>query len=586
MVTRKENKREARKNLKKHIIFFVIICAIASFIGAEFKGSLFLITANENNTFEGIIKSINEKGFEQTKKEIENYVQEEKNNESSIIGRTNGIFAMSINAISSGSLYIVGFSVIKNIAKSSTMLIVITIIAALGIYFAFWFYIVNVFQVILRRIFLEGTTYKEVPYRRIAFLSEIKKWNKVSRAMFRKTIYQKLWDITIIGGIIKYYSYLMVPYILAENPDINGKDAIKLSREMMNGHKLEAFIIDLSFIGWYILGILTYGITNILILNPYRIATFTEFYKELRTLAKTKGIENSELLNDIYLYELADSKLIMQEYKDVLDIMNQEDYIYDKKKGIKYTLYEFFGIHEYTEEEKKYEKQKLKEFVVDEFTPVITKETYPFRMFTIKPKDKKYRIESLNYMRRYSINSLIYIFFIVSFIGWLWEAILYLINEGIIVNRGAFHGPWLPIYGGGSLIILLFLNKFRKNMLLEFVLAVILCGFVEYFTSVYLELTHGGTRWWDYSGYFLNIQGRICAEGLLTFGFGGLVMVYIVAPAIDNKVRMINKKVLGIIETLLIAIFIIDVIYSHNTPNSGRGINDYNIDMTKSENHL
>lgn len=519
MIDRKELKRKARINYKKHIVFFIIICAISVFIGAEFKGSFLLSIVNENYTFKNIISNINEKGFEQTKNDIEDYLQKEKDTQTSIIGRTNGIFAMSINAIRSGSLYIVAASVLKNISNASTVLLAIIIIGALILYFTFWFYIVNTYEVIIRRIFLEGITYKKVPYRRIAFLSKTKRWNKVSRAMFRRSIYQGLWDITIIGGFIKHYSYLMVPYILAENPDINGKEAIKLSRNIMDGHKLEVCILELSFIGWNFLGVLTYGITNILFLNPYKVATFTELYKKLRTQAKNKNIENSELLNDKYLYEVADSRLIAKEYQDVLEIMNQEDYIYNRKKGLKYFLYEFLGIHDYTEEEKKYEKQQLKEYVVDEFLPVITKETYPFRLFTIKPKDTKFRIESLNYMRRYSINSLIYIFFIISFIGWLWEAMLYLINDGIFVNRGTFHGPWLPIYGAGLLLILLFLSKFRKNMLLEFILAVILCGFVEYFTALYLEITHGGTKWWDYSGYFLNLHGRICAEGLLTFGF-------------------------------------------------------------------
>ena len=65
-------------------------------------------------------------------------------------------------------------------------------------------------------------------------------------------MYKALWDITIIGGIIKKYSYLMVQFVIAENPEISGRDAIKISREMMNGHKWETFKLDLSFIGWHI----------------------------------------------------------------------------------------------------------------------------------------------------------------------------------------------------------------------------------------------------------------------------------------------------------------------------------------------
>lgn len=582
----KDLKNDARKNLKRHIIFFILVCAIATFIGAEFKDSLFLFVANDegNNihSLAGIATSVMENGVNATREKIENYVKQAKENETDVIGRSDGVLATSINTIGSGSIYLLGFSVFKNITNSTTIMI-ITILIAIAVYFVFWFYIVNIYEVIARRIFLEGKKYKKIPFGRMTYLKKVKKWNSVSRAMFMRTLYQKLWDLTIIGGIIKHYSYLMVPYILAENPNIKSNDAITLSRKMMDGHKFEAFKIELSFIGWNILGIITSGLSNIFFTNPYMLATFSEYYVELRKIAKEKNIENSDLLNDTYLYEVADINIINAEYKDVLDIMNQEDYVIEKKKGFKYAIFEFLGIHKYSEEERKYEQQKLKEFVVDEYSPVIKKETYPFRLFTIKPKDTKHRIESLNYMRRYSLNSLIYIFFIISFIGWLWEVVLYLIHDGIFVNRGTMHGPWLPIYGGGSLLILLCLSKYRKNIPLQFILAVILCGVVEYFTSLYLEATHGGMKWWDYSGYFLNLHGRICAEGLLTFGFGGLAMVYLIAPAIDNKLRTMNKTVLTIISIILISIYGIDMIYSHKHPNTGRGINDYEITQTESK---
>ena len=52
-------------------------------------------------------------------------------------------------------------------------------------------------------------------------------------------------------------------------------------------------------------------------------------------------------------------------------------------------------------------------------------------------------------------------------------------------------------------------------------------------TSLLMEIFNDGTKWWDYSGYFLNLHGRICAEGLLVFGVGGMIVVYILAPLID-----------------------------------------------------
>ena len=156
--------------------------------------------------------------------------------------------------------------------------------------------------------------------------------------------------------------------------------------------------------------------------------------------------------------------------------------------------------------------------------------------------------------------------------GWLWEVSLHLLNDGTFVNRGVLHGPWLPVYGSGVVLILVILYRFRKNMVYEFCSAVVLCGFVEYYTSVFLELTHNGMRWWDYTGYFLNLNGRICAEGLLVFGLGGCAAVYFLAPMIDNLLKKAKPKLLKVICVILVLCFIGDNIYSHFVPNTGEGI--------------
>lgn len=585
MINRKELKKNAKKNVKEHIIIFIIVCAIAAFIGAEFMGSMYYTTANKDYTIDNIITGIMENGIESAKEQVEINIQNLKMGENNILGRSNGVFALTINAMASGSLILVAFSTLKNVFKSDTIILMVIAVGSLGLYFIFWYFVTNIFSVLIRRMVLEGRIYKKVPFRRLTFLRRTKSMKKVSHVMFIKWIFQNLWDITIIGGIIKHYSYLMVPYILAENPSLKAKECITLSRNMMNGHKWEAFKLDFSFFPWYILGIFTFGISKVFFSNAYEVATFCELYVELRKEAKEKKILNSELLNDNYLYEKADKELLEAEYEDALTIINKPDYKIETKKGFKYALLEFLGIHKYTDEEKKYEEQKLMEFVADEFVPVLNQETYPFRLFTIKSKEKKHKIESLNYLRRYSLNSIVFTFFIISFFGWIWEVMLHLINEGVFINRGTMHGPWLPIYGGGSVLILLLLSKFRKNVLLQFILAVILCGFVEYFTSVYLELTHNGQRWWDYTGYFLNLNGRICAEGLLIFGFGGLAVVYFIAPAIDNWLRNLKKGVITVVGLLLVSSFMLDIIYSKKHPNTGKGITDYDVSVV-SENKL
>ena len=85
----------------------------------------------------------------------------------------------------------------------------------------------------------------------------------------------------IIPGIIKSYSYRLVPYILAENPDIDTNEALMRSEQLMRGNKWETFIYDLSFIGWYILSIFTCGILSIFWVQPYKLACDAELYRLL-----------------------------------------------------------------------------------------------------------------------------------------------------------------------------------------------------------------------------------------------------------------------------------------------------------------
>lgn len=103
------------------------------------------------------------------------------------------------------------------------------------------------------------------------------------KAIFRRDLYLFLWSLLfIIPGIVKHYSYLCVPYLIIEHPEMNGKQAIEESRRMMNGHKMEAFILDLSFILWLFASALTLGIVGVLYVNPYMAGAHAEFYKQIK----------------------------------------------------------------------------------------------------------------------------------------------------------------------------------------------------------------------------------------------------------------------------------------------------------------
>lgn len=101
-------------------------------------------------------------------------------------------------------------------------------------------------------------------------------------AIFLKSIFIFLWTLLfVIPGIIKYYAYSMTPYIIAENPKIDFMDAIKKSEELMKGNKWRLFKLQLSFIGWFILALIPFGI-GLIFLNPYYQLTVTNFYIDIR----------------------------------------------------------------------------------------------------------------------------------------------------------------------------------------------------------------------------------------------------------------------------------------------------------------
>lgn len=99
--------------------------------------------------------------------------------------------------------------------------------------------------------------------------------------MFLRSLYTFLWSLLfVIPGVIKTYAYRMVPYILAENPGMAPSEALAESVRLTNGHKMGMFVLDLSFIGWYILGSLVFGIGRVFV-HPYVESTYAQLYLSL-----------------------------------------------------------------------------------------------------------------------------------------------------------------------------------------------------------------------------------------------------------------------------------------------------------------
>ena len=570
----KKIKEKARKVFKSHYVILVLACALAALAGSEFSGSL---SINETTDMFNQIKYVIP-GIQDKVENIKNTAASagEKIALSGAFTKQRGVFSLILNSVGSNKIYFSFFSLINSIIKQDSITNIILTILIYAFYSMIWFYIVNVFSTIIRRLFLEAKTYEKVKVERFLFLYYVKKWTMAAFTLLRISIQQFLWNLTIIGGFIKYYSYQLVPFIVAENPSIQSGEAIKLSRNMMAGYKFKKFLLDMSFIGWEVVGILTFNLSKIFFSNPFKLATDTEFFALLREEWVVSKKEGYEYFIDTYLYKKASKNELESTYLDITNKMKEQAPKLEERTGFKGYLDNNFGITMYSKKENEMlEKEQIRQASINSYLDIMERKSYPEALYPIVGKKKKNRLETLNYLRHYTIPSLVLLFFILSFGGWLWEVILHIISDGNFVNRGVLHGPWLPIYGTGCVLILTLLYRFRTNPWVLFLLTMVLRGIVEYYTSVYLEFTHNGTKWWDYTGYFLNINGRVCAEGLLVFGIGSMFVVYFVAPLLDNYIKKIKTEYVIYFCIILCSVYLIDLVISYYKPNTGVGITDY-----------
>lgn len=117
---------------------------------------------------------------------------------------------------------------------------------------------------------------------RLFYAFEGGKYGNVVKTMFMRNLFTFLWTLLlIIPGIIKSYEYYLVSYILQDEPQMDYREVLELSKDMMDGYKWELFVLQLSFIGWELLGAMCCGVGMAFVV-PYKEATFAEFYAERR----------------------------------------------------------------------------------------------------------------------------------------------------------------------------------------------------------------------------------------------------------------------------------------------------------------
>lgn len=162
----------------------------------------------------------------------------------------------------------------------------------------------------------------------------------------------------------------------------------------------------------------------------------------------------------------------------------------------------------------------------------------------------------------YNFLILFILFITYSTIGWMIELVAVSIEKKKLVkNRGFLIGPYCPIYGFSSVLMLIFLNKYEDDPWVLFVMAILLCTTVEYLTSYVMEKLFK-VRWWDYSHIRFNINGRVCLTNSVLFGALGLFLIYILNPFVLSKYLLIPKTVFIVIAVIILILFISDVIVS------------------------
>jgi len=174
-------------------------------------------------------------------------------------------------------------------------LIIAAVCIGLLIFLAFRIFVGYPLEVGGRRYFIEAEQYR-YDMNHLGFIFNKTRYLDVVKSMFWRALMNLLWYLLlIIPGIVMAYAYRMVPYILADNPNIGYKRALELSTRMTSGHKWGIFVLDLSFIGWVILGVLALFI-GVLFVLPYINAANAELYLILRQNALDQGVCSREEL--------------------------------------------------------------------------------------------------------------------------------------------------------------------------------------------------------------------------------------------------------------------------------------------------
>lgn len=284
MWKRKELKDKAKKVVHKNYWTAIVVCFLIALFTGEFGTSTVGIWQSEDSMDPNYIVHQVEEKVQRQDLEAKTFFTETNIKET--LNETQkkvwGIMEDNLNSAMKPQKYI--FKIWDGITSFNINYPILGVMLCIGaiLSLAFTVFVADPLIVGGKRFFLKA---REGSNTRVGIIVEIfrkEHWLNIAITMFLRNIYTALWYLTIIGGFIKTYEYRMIPYILAENPTIKRKEAFEISKKMMKGNKWKAFILDISFFGWNILSVLTFGLLSILYVNPYNAATNAELYVELK----------------------------------------------------------------------------------------------------------------------------------------------------------------------------------------------------------------------------------------------------------------------------------------------------------------
>jgi uncharacterized membrane protein len=157
----------------------------------------------------------------------------------------------------------------------------------------------------------------------------------------------------------------------------------------------------------------------------------------------------------------------------------------------------------------------------------------------------------------YAVSLVLLYLAVYSFIGWIVEVLWVFARSQHLENRGFLTGPFLPIYGIGAIVLILFVEPYVRNPFLVFLASVVVTSTIEYVSSLVLDkLFH--VSLWDYHDRRFNLNGRICLENSLGFGALGLLLIYVLQPLISAGLKALPADAAIAIAWTLIGILLVD----------------------------